>query len=167
VYSFPYTFSTFRKLGVSFPGGRFDCVRSLEIETWSTVKHGFYQKIAEALPCIERLSIENIYPTAIEDASTDDAQQHAVGITFPRLRSLRVGLGHHTHLQQFLTDRRIHLPRLSELAVKSERLIAATNNFTGDEARLTCSRVRKLILNECFVAPEHFHSYFPLLQIVS
>ena len=163
VYSLPYHFSTFRRLGVSFPGGRFDCVRSLQIETWSTVKHGFYKKIAEAFPCIETLSVENVYPTAIEDASTDDAEQRAVSITFPRLRILRVCLGHHTHLQQFLHAQRTHLPVLCELEVEFKQLTTVTKNFTGDEARVTCSHVRKLILNECFVAPEHFHSFFPLL----
>ena len=111
--------------------------------------------------------MNNVYPTAIEAQSNDGAEQHAVRITFPRLRILRVDLGHPTHLQYFLSDRQTHLPRLCELEATLEQLIAATNNFTSDEARANCSRVRKLILNESFVTPEHFHAYFPLLQIVS
>ena len=163
VYSLPYTFSTFTKLTVPFPGGRFNSVRTLQIMTSSALKPDFYQTVAEAFPFVHTLYLVDLYSSNTQEESSDDTRQIPVMVTFPRLHTLQVGPSNIESVQQFLFHRRTHLPALRELQVGFEQLTRVTNNFTSDEARATCSRVRELILNESFVAPEHFHTYFPLL----
>ena len=91
VYSLPYAFSTFRKLSVSFPGGRFDCVRSLEIETWSTVKHGFFKQIAEAFPCLDTLCMLHVYSSNTLEELSDDPTHVPATVAFPRLNTTNHG----------------------------------------------------------------------------
>ena len=148
---------------MSFPGGRFDSVRTLSLGIEAMLPHDFLQKIVNAFPCLEDLLMYDMYrPMNIEELSDDTSHVSEI-ITFPRLHYLGMDCTSTLFVKRFLFHRRTHLPRVSKLEVALNQLIEATDNFTGDEARVICSQVRILLLDECFVAPEHFHSYFPLL----
>ena len=163
VYSFPYTFPTFKKLSASFSGGRFDCVRTLEIMASSLLKPDFFQKVAEAFSLIHTLYMFDLYSSNTLGELSDDTRQVPVMITFPRLEVLHLSCSNVESVRQFLFHRRTQLPLLRELQMGFGELTTVTDNFTSDEARVNCSHVRKLILNECFATPEHFHGYFPLV----
>ncbi|UJR12938.1 hypothetical protein I4U23_017111 [Adineta vaga] len=84
-------------------------------------------------------------------------------ITFTRLFELRVALAHMDYVEQLLFNRYTHLPRLRQLQIKYNQLITLTNNFTNDEKQFNCLQVQHLMINECFVRPQNFSLFFPLL----
>ncbi len=53
--------------------------------------------------------------------------------------------------------------RLLDLKIEYESLVIVTNNFTSDEARVNCEKLKRLDIKEPFVRPENFHQFFPLL----
>jgi hypothetical protein len=84
-------------------------------------------------------------------------------VTFNRLIDLRISLLHDDYIQQLLCNRYTYLPHFCELEIEYEQLIILTNNFTNNPAQFNCLQVEKLIINECFVRPQNFSLFFPLL----
>ncbi len=84
-------------------------------------------------------------------------------IIFRHLVILDLFDAHIDYAEQFLFDKNTHLPRLLYLRIRYESLRMVTNNFTNDEARLTCGKLKCLEIHEPFVRPKNFHEYFPLL----
>ena len=84
-------------------------------------------------------------------------------VTFSRLLDLQINLSHVDYIQQLLFNRYTHLPRLCQLEIEYEQLVTLTNNFTNNPTQLNCLQVQSLIINECFVRPQNFSLFFPLL----
>ncbi|CAF1364261.1 unnamed protein product [Rotaria sordida] len=85
------------------------------------------------------------------------------GDKFDKVRCWQLRLVHIDYVEQFLFETNTRLPQLKNLDIKYELLAIVTDNFTNNAARLNCSQLQNLIINEPFVRPENFHSYFPSL----
>ncbi|CAF1120106.1 unnamed protein product [Rotaria sordida] len=92
-----------------------------------------------------------------------EKQKSSTLIIFRHLVILDLIDAHIDYAEQFLFDKNIHLPRLLYLRIRYESLRMVTNNFTNDEARLICGKLKFLEIHEPFVRPKNFHEYFPLL----
>ncbi|CAF3985651.1 unnamed protein product [Rotaria sordida] len=92
-----------------------------------------------------------------------DKQKSLSLIKFSYLIYLDLQGAHADYAEQFLIDKYCHLPCLLNLNIDYESLVLATNNFTNDATRLTCSKLTSLRINEPFIPPKNFYQYFPLL----
>jgi hypothetical protein len=156
VYSLPYQFEDFFYLNNSFPGGMFHKVRYMVMKDSRPFEHKLFKLISQDFPFLNNLFVINNQPQ-------NDQQQSFSLILFPHLENLMLQASHVDYAEQFLDDKKTHLPRLQTLSIKYESLAMVTNNFTNDATRLNCAKVEVLYLEEPFVRPENFHQYFPLL----
>ena len=91
-------------------------------------------------------------------------KQHSSTLNvFPHLIFLDLHSVHVDYAEEFLYDKKTHMPHLLNLRINFETLVIVTNNFTNGAARLSCAKLKKLDLDEPFVPPENFHQYFSSL----
>ncbi|CAF3381034.1 unnamed protein product [Rotaria sp. Silwood2] len=156
IYSLPYQFEHFFYLNNYFKSGIFDKVQYLMMMELHPFEHNFFKIISEDFCFLKELHI-------INNKSQKEKQQSSTLIIFRHLAILDLIDAHIDYAEQFLFDKNTHLPRLRYLRILYESLRMVTNNFTNDEARLTCGKVKYLEIHEPFVRPKNFHEYFPLL----
>ena len=65
-------------------------------------------------------------------------------VEYSHLTSLDLRYGHRDYVEQFLNETKTHLPCLTELAVVDVCLKTLTNNFTRDETRRNCVKIKRL-----------------------
>ena len=82
---------------------------------------------------------------------------------YPHLISLDINYVYSYYAEHFLNDTKTHLPRLTGLKVYYETLKTVTNNFTREETRRTCAKVKRLIVEHDIIYPKEVYCYFPLL----
>ena len=70
---------------------------------------------------------------------------------------------HPYYVEHFLNEAKTHLPCLTKLKVSYNDLKKVPENFTRDEMRRNCGRVKRLIVEHPIVYPENVYRYFPLL----
>jgi len=156
VYSLPYQFKDFLYLNNSFQGGMFDKVQSMAMYDTRPFEHKFFKLVSEDFPCLKNLYICN-------DKPQKDKENSSTLITFAHLTLLNLDMAHVDYAEQFLFEKKTHLPRLLNLGIGYELLAMVTNNFTNDETRVHCAKLKSLEIDEPFVRPENFYQYFPLL----
>jgi hypothetical protein len=156
VYSLPYPFKDFVYMTSSFRGGQFNKVKHLAMCDRNPFEHDFFKIISRDFPFLQILSITNV-------ESQRNKQPSSTLITFNHLWSLSLQYVHIDYAVQFLSNRNIHVPRLTNISIRYETLSTVTNNFTNDATRLTCSKIEYLHTYGLFVRPENFHLYFSLL----
>jgi len=84
-------------------------------------------------------------------------------IEYRHLISLDIEGVNSYYVEHFLNGTKTHLPRLTELIISYENLKMVTENFTRDEMRRNCARVKRLIAERPIVYSKDVYSYFPLL----
>lgn len=156
IFSLPYQFPLFSFLSNSFQSRTFDKVRTVVMMDIRPFEHEFFQLIAQSFPLLRSLAISNEEPQK-------DKQQSRTLITFPELLCLDLRKCHRDYVEQFLVDHYCCLPRLVTLGVKFVKLLSATKGFKNDSTRLTCSRVKHLLVDRKFIRSDRFPGYFPSL----
>lgn len=156
VYSLPYQFDSFLSLTNAFPGGKFDKVTLLVMCDIRPFEADLFQIISQDFPFLVILTILNLKPQ-------HNKQHSSALITFPHLVELEFYSTHKDYIEQFLFVKKTFLPRLLSVQIQYEPLAIVTNNFKSDKSRASCAQLKRLIIEEPFVPPENFHSYFPLL----
>ncbi|CAF0738190.1 unnamed protein product [Rotaria sordida] len=159
IYSLPYQFDRFYNMNCHFQGGIFNKVRMVMMtDRKHPFEQEFFQIVSNCFPFLQKLTIWNYQPQKRK-------QQLCPIITFPYLHCLILRSVNVDYADQFLNDTKIHLPCLLELRITYESLVMITYNFTNDATRLTCARLRILIIYGSYVRPENFHTYFPLCNM--
>ncbi|CAF0927368.1 unnamed protein product [Adineta steineri] len=162
VYSIPYKFKTFMRLSISFTGGIFTNVRILAINDDVSWNYHFFHKVNQSFPFIETLMICNSLPQEDKSLLNNNFEQFPI-VTFNQLLNLHIYGLHIDYIQQLLFNQHTRLPCLGQLEIKYEELVELTNNFTNNPLQLNCLQVQNLIINGCFVRPQNFSLFFPLL----
>ena len=160
IYSLPYQFGYFSFLSNSFQNGTFEKVLRLMMADIRSFEHEFFQIISVSFPLLRHLHIFNHEPQKSK-------QQSKTLITFPKLLHLDIDSAHVDYAEEFLLDQYCHSPCLLKLRIRYASLMSVTSHFTNGATRLTCSKLKRLCINEPFVPPEHFHQYFPSLEMFS
>jgi hypothetical protein len=161
IYSLPYQFEDFLNLNKSFQGGVFHSVRCLMMFDKRPFEYDLFKVISQDFPYLVQLYITN-------DKPQKEKQQLSTRIIFPHLIFLQICcFSHVNYAEQFLVDKKCHLPRLLSFVIRYELLTMVTNNFTNDATRLTCANLTSLTTQEPFVRPENFDQYFPLLSNIT
>jgi hypothetical protein len=122
----------------------------------SPFEHELFKLVSQAFPCLKRLYVCNFH-------AQKNKQHTSTLIIFPYLVELILAGSHVDYLEQFLFEKKTRLPHLLELTIEYETLVIVTNNFTNDAARLNCTNLHSIHIEEPFVRPENFYQYFPLL----
>ncbi|CAM2727821.1 unnamed protein product [Rotaria socialis] len=164
IFSLPFAFDYLPCLGNIFPNIVFNYVTYLLVEDNDGFKHEFFVRIARSFPLLKYLRIFNIEPQVLADMklSSDHSQSYSM-IEYPHLTSLDMSHGHQDYLEQFLNETKAYVPCLTELKALYPRLKIVTNNFTREETRRNCAKVKQLIFFEQLDNVQDYYHYFPLL----
>ncbi|CAF2498502.1 unnamed protein product [Rotaria sp. Silwood2] len=157
VYSLPYPFSDFLFLSNCFQGGQFNKVRILMMLDRYPFEHKLFKIISEDFPFLQKLIILNL------KEQKNDQHHSSTLITFNHLLKLNLISAHNAYATLFLSDRSTRLPCLTNLKIRYSTLASVTNNFTNDETRLNCAKIKSLYVRDLTVHSQNFNSYFPSL----
>ena len=76
----------------------------------------------------------------------------------PNLISLDLRSSYIDYIDQFLNEKRTHLPRLTKLAVNYHGLRMVTANFTRKSTLRNCAQVKELLFERALVYKKHFYN---------
>ncbi|CAF2163161.1 unnamed protein product [Rotaria magnacalcarata] len=140
IFSLPFSFDYLLYLGNIFSYIVFNYVTYLLVQDRDGFKHEFFVRITRSFPLLKYLRMYNIKP----QVSSDRSQSYSM-IEYPHLMSLDVVYSNKCYLEQFLNETKACVPCLTELAVSHYDLKIVTNNFTREETRRNCAKVKQLI----------------------
>jgi len=159
-------FEDLHDIGNTFPNIIFNHVRRLSLKDNVPFKDEFFNRIACSFPLLQRLSVVSFNPQSsiLDERNPNDNQLYSV-VKYPYLRSLYLVNVHIDYVDQFLNERKTHLPCLTVLSIDYDHLTIVTDKFTRDTTRLNYIRVKELNFNNKRVQhSKDFFVYFPLLK---
>ncbi len=163
LFSLPFMFDDLQSIGNTFPNIIFNHVIRLAVNDDIPFEYEFFMRIARCFPLLKVLTVQNSTPQS-PILNSNDNQLYSTIIEYPYLTSLYLLSVHRDYVDQFLNDKKTHLPRLTVLSVKYNDLRNVTRNFTNDRTRMNCMKVKQLHLGpKKIVHSEDFYAYFPLL----
>ena len=154
-FSIPFIFTRLEKIANRFPTMIFSTVTYLKAYDVIPFQHEFFQRIARAFPSLKEFCIMNYMPQTRSDLSADSV------VEYPHLISLDVKCVHTDYIEQFLLKTKASLPCLIELKVNYDQLRSVTRDFTNENTRRNCSKIKRLIIEETVVFPTEVSLYFP------
>ncbi|CAF4491364.1 unnamed protein product [Rotaria socialis] len=159
VYSLPFTFTHLHKITTHFPFIVFDTVTNLFVYDIFPFEHEFFMRINQTFPLLKCFTIEN---DRREHWNYDDNPSYSI-IESTHLTSLEITHAGQYYVEQFLVKTNTLLPRLTRLKVEYNDLKTIATNFTREETRHNCSKVKQLIVEELIVFSKYVYQYFPSL----
>jgi hypothetical protein len=165
IFSLPFQFDYLKDLGNKFPNIVFSYVTYLLIQDIDPFKHEFFMRIARSFPLLKHLSIVNRESQVLNGLmtfSSDNCQLQSI-IEYPHLTILDVKFAHQDYVEQFLNETKAFIPCLTEFEVFVKRLKAVTKDFTREETRRNCAKVKRIVIQGSLVHSEDFCLYFPSL----
>jgi hypothetical protein len=168
VYSVPFDMECMCHITHGFPGGMFRNVRVLYLQDFfHSFEHELFARISRSFPLLSGLTLYNSIEqkekplhqlVKPEEASSIIEYSHLVELYYD----------HDVHIdyvEEFLSNLNTRLPCLSKLRVKYEQLVTVTEDFTRNETRTNCSKLKQIIFHDkvARVHSKDFYLYFPLL----
>ncbi|CAF1501723.1 unnamed protein product [Rotaria sp. Silwood1] len=142
----------------------FSHVTDLMVHDIIPFAHEFFLRIARFFPFLKILSVINFEPQSrMKDYWNIDNNPLYSIVEYPNLISLDLRSSYIHYVEQFLDQKRTHLPRLTKLAVNYDGLEMVTFGFTIDARQCNCTQVKELLFERPLVHRKHFYDYFPLL----
>ena len=166
IFSLPFQFDYLQDLGNNFPDIVFSYVTCLYVEDINPFKHEFFIRIARSFPLLKYLGIFNEKPPVLHDVmpfSSDNCQLYST-IEYPHLSRLDVRRAHWAYVEQFLNETKTKIPCLTELRVMVSHLKCVTKDFTREETRRNCVKVKELVTIGPLRYSLGFYRYFPSLR---
>ncbi|CAF0807461.1 unnamed protein product [Adineta steineri] len=166
IFSLPFKFDYLQNIGNNFPNIVFSYVTYLLIQDIFPFEHEFFMRIARSFPLLKHLCIRNSESQKLDGLmtfSSDNCQLHSI-IEYPHLTILDVKASHIDYVEQFLNETKTIVPCLTEFEfLLIEDLKAVTKDFTRQETRRNCAKVKKLTSMYPVVHSEDLCLYFPSL----
>lgn len=167
IYSYPYTKKYYDNISNNFPSGSFNSVRGVSLYDEQPFEYEFFLRIQKAFPCMKELTVINNKPqkNRLYIKSKNDNQDLLI-IKFPNLTRLTLVEAHDDYVELFLVDTIMHFTHTVTLTVDYETIKRVTNDFTRNETRINCTKLRYLRL---FGVPEitkHIKDYCPQTNIM-
>ena len=164
VFSLPFKFDRLKYVTNNIPNIMFESVTYLKLRDDEPFKHEFFVRLARAFPFLKSLSIWNLEAPffTLHEYHLRDKDWCSI-VEYPHLISLNIRYTHHHYVEHLLNDTKTYLPRLTQLEILYDNLKTVTNNFTRDETRCNCAKVKRLIVGGCIAYPKEVYYYFPLL----
>jgi hypothetical protein len=130
-------------------------------------EHDFFVRIARSFPLLSRLILYN--RTKQKEKPSNQLvkpEQASSIIEYSHLVQLYYDCDVHIdYVEEFLSNLNTRLPCLSKLYIQYEQLVTVTENFTRNETRINCSKLKQIIFYDkvAKVHSKDFYLYFPLL----
>ena len=165
IFSLPFAFNRLHDIGNVFPDTIFNNVTHLMVHDVVPFNHEFFIRMARSFPLLAHLQLVNLKPQSSHSRSTSPSDHiHTCSIIeYRHLISLDARLAHRNYLEQFLSERKSSVPRLTELTIVFNELRLVTNNFTRVELRNNCANLKRLFYMSSWVHTKQFYVFFPLL----
>ena len=158
IFSLPFPFDRLHDIGNLFPDTIFNKVTHLMVHDIVAFNHEFFIRVARSFPLLTHLHLINS-----AQQSSSNSQTYSI-IEYPHLVSLDVRFAHMNYIEQFLSERKAYVPRLTELTVIFNELAMVTNNFTREELRNNCGNVKRLFYMSSWAHPKDFYLFFPCYE---
>jgi hypothetical protein len=166
VFSLPFKFHCLKQISNNIPNLVFNTVTHLQLRDEHAFKYEFFIRLARAFPFLKSLSIWNIQPPVwVSDLAHFTDKNWCSIVEYPHLISLDIARVDIYYVEHFLNETKTHLPRLTELKIRYENLKMVTKNFTRDETRRNCAKVKELIVGQTTVYTKDVYYYFPSLSV--
>ncbi|CAF0789895.1 unnamed protein product [Adineta steineri] len=165
IFSLPFEFDYLQSIGNNLPNIVFSYVTYLHIRDIIPFEHEFFMRVARSFPLLKHLCIWNDESQKLAGLMTfpsDNCQLHSI-IEYPHLTILDIKFSHADYIEQFLNETKTFVPCLTEFEVFFDDLKAATKDFTREETRRNCSKVKKITTIDCVVHSKDLCLYFPSL----
>jgi hypothetical protein len=165
IFSLPFEFDYLKQLGNKFPNIVFSYVTFLLVEDANPFKHEFFIRIARSFPLLKYLRIFNTKSQVLDGLmtfSSDNCQLHSI-IEYLHLTRLDVRHAHRDYVEQFLNETKAFIPCLTEIEVCIAHLKAVTKDFTREETRRNCAKVKRIYTLGSLLYLEDVFLYFPSL----
>ncbi|CAF1240033.1 unnamed protein product [Rotaria sordida] len=166
VFSLPVKFHRLEPVTNNIPNIVFNSVTHVKLHDKNPFKHEFFIRFAQAFPFLQSLSIHNLEPPNWRPHEYHRYHTDWCSIVdYPCLISLDVNDACSYYVEHFLNETKTHLSCLTELKIWHECLERVTRNFTRDETRRNCAKVKRLIIERPTVYSKDVYNYFPLLSV--
>jgi len=164
IFSIPFAFARLRGIGNIFPNIVFNYVTYLLVQDVVPFNHEFFIRVAQSFPLLQDFHVANLESQScnISGFSSNDTQLYSIA-EYPHLTSLDVRSGSIDYVEQFLNETKTCVPCLTELTVSYNYLRIVTKDFTREETRRNCAKVKRLDVIGTWVYSKDFYVYFPLL----
>ncbi|CAF3878103.1 unnamed protein product [Rotaria sp. Silwood1] len=168
IYSYPYKLKHYDNITNNFSGGIFKCVREVSLFDERPFEHEFFLRIAESFPLMEKLTLINMKPqiNKFYQQSKKDDQHLSIVIKYSHLMNLNLTKIDEAYLEQFLLDTKMSLPNGIFLQTDYQLLNNVTHNFTRNETRNNCAKLKIIFFINKSEFPEHLKDYFPCAKIL-
>ncbi|CAF1141202.1 unnamed protein product [Rotaria sordida] len=166
VFTLPFMFDYLPYIDNTFPNIIFNHVIRLVIEDEISLEHEFFMRIVRSFPLLKILHVINLMPQSpiSNELDSNDNELYSTIIKFPYLTTLNLQYAYPDYIEQFLNDKKTHLPYLTKLTVGYYELKSVTRNFTNDRTRLNCMKVKQLNMSpKMSIHSEDFYAYSPSL----
>ncbi|CAF5140108.1 unnamed protein product, partial [Rotaria sp. Silwood1] len=161
----PFAFDRLEAIGNIFGKTAFKYVTYLLVEDILPFNHEFFIWIGRAFPLLNIFRVINEESQSccnLNTFSSDNNRSNPIA-EYPHLTVLDLRNTHFGYVEQFLNETKTYLPCLTELTVFYTNLRIATKNFTREETRRNCAKVKQLFMVIPLVHSKDFYLYFPSL----
>ncbi|CAF4495655.1 unnamed protein product [Rotaria sp. Silwood2] len=140
-------------------------VTYLLVEDILPFNHEFFIRVGQAFPLLNifRVINEELQSCCNFNTFSSDNNRSNPIAEYPHLTVLDLRNAHFDYVEQFLNETKTYLPCLTELTVFYTNLRIATENFTREETRRNCAKVKQLFIVIPLVHSKDFYLYFPSL----
>jgi hypothetical protein len=159
-FSIPFTFDRLEGIGNTFPSITFSYVTYLFVQDVIPFNHEFFIRVARAFPLLKTFRILNYDSQSLCNLTNNHSNEIA---QYTHLIYLDMFCASINYLEQFLNERKTYVPCLTKLKVIYNNLRIVTNNFTREETRRNCAKIKRLNVLIPLVYSKDFYVYFPLL----
>ena len=122
--------------------------------------HEFFIRVARAFPLLKTFRILNYELQSLCNLNNNHSDEIA---QYTHLIYLDMFCVSFNYLEQFLNERKTYVPCLTKLKVIYSNLRIVTNDFTREETRRNCGKIKRLDVLIPLVYSKDFYVYFPLL----
>ncbi len=167
IFSLPFAFDRLLQIGNKFPNIIFNHVTYLYIQDIEVLRHEFFIRLAQSFPVLKFLGLRNCQPQSSFDERGNLVELNPSKsiIEYPHLTSLDVRYTFVDYADQFLNETKACVPCLTQLDIYSIHLEDITNNFTRDDTRRNCAKIKRLLSVRPVQCTPELHAYFPLLEM--
>ncbi|CAF2812074.1 unnamed protein product [Rotaria sp. Silwood2] len=160
IFSIPFTFDRLEDIGNIFPNITFSCVTYLLVQDVVPFNHEFFVRVVRAFPLLKTFRIFNCESQSLCNINSSESYEIA---KYPYLTYLDMLGADINYIEQFLNEKKTYVPHLTKLKVVYNSLRIVTNNFTREETRYNCAKIKRLLMVIPLVHSKDFYYYFPLL----
>ncbi|CAF3737551.1 unnamed protein product [Rotaria sordida] len=143
IFSIPFTFDRLEDIGNIFPNIIFSNVTYLLVQDVVPFNRKFFIRVARAFPLLKTFRIFSFDSRLLCDLDSSQSDEIA---EYRYLIYLDMLCANINNLEQFLNQGKTYVPCLTKLKVVHNNLRIVTNNFTREETRRNCAKIKRLIL---------------------